>query len=132
MIKKLLYPLMLLPMLFMTSCSDSREKILEDYLDTGEEMLELLQAYDSGKVSEGEVIEELGKLKEIGEELSERVKALEEKEGEEASMMSDDFNENEKELMDEMMGLGMRIEAVKESLRKSGKWTPAIERAMNR
>ena len=123
---------MLLPMLFMTSCSDSREKILEDYLDTGEEMLELLQAYDSGKVSEGEVIEELGKLKEIGEELSERVKALEEKEGEEASMMSDDFNENEKELMDEMMGLGMRIEAVKESLRKSGKWTPAIERAMNR
>jgi len=95
-------------------------------------MLELLQAYDSGKVSEGEVIEELGKLKEIGEELSERVKALEEKEGEEASMMSDDFNENEKELMDEMMGLGMRIEAVKESLRKSGKWTPAIERAMNR
>lgn len=121
----------LLPMFCcaLTSCKDTREKVMRDALDMCEQRIEILEDYASGRVSEDETVNNLDKLSAIAINLKERMDEIMEREAEQG-MRDPEITGKMEELLGDLMSMWARMNALESALKKSGKWTPAIEKVM--
>ena len=114
---------LLLMMLSFTSCVDSLEKVNDDYSEILDVQLEVLTAYQHGKMTEDEVVEVLEKIKIKGRKILDRVKVLEEKgEIKEGAWQDVEGEENSRKFR-ELLNVLDRLE-------KSGKPMKKIDRAI--
>ena len=121
----LLFILGVTAFLTLASCKDTPEKLVEDSIEAYIELCEVLEAYDTGKISESEAIEELERINEKYGDLDERFEKLKEE-----GAVTDDFGQDE-DMIAKMKPYQERLIRVFTKLQMAERLTPAMLEALS-